>query len=114
MDEAQRAPQLALALKAAVDADRRPGRFLLAGSADGPLWSPFAEAWVGRMETHMLWPLSQGELAGVRETFVERAFAADLTAIGTQQPSGAPPQTSLQPETPRQLLAEVVGCVWTV
>ena len=105
IDEVQRAPELALALKAAVDADRRPGRFLLTGSAGGPLWAPFAEALVGRMETHTLWPLSQGEMAGVRETFVERAFAADLSAIGAQQPSGPPPQVSLEPETPRQLLA---------
>ena len=57
------------------------------------------------METHTLWPLSQGEMAGVRETFVERAFAADLTTIGAQQPSGPPLQVSLEPETPRQLLA---------
>ena len=34
IDEVQRAPRLMLALKLAVDADPRPGRFLLTGSAD--------------------------------------------------------------------------------
>ena len=105
IDEVQRAPELALALKAAVDAYRQPGRFLLTGSAGGPLWSPFAEALVGRMETHTLWPLSQGELAGVRETFVERAFAADLTVVGANQTIEPSPQDRPQPATPRQLLA---------
>ncbi len=34
IDEIQRAPELLLAIKAEVDRDRRPGRFLLTGSAD--------------------------------------------------------------------------------
>ena len=34
IDEVQRVPALALAIKAAVDSDPRPGRFLLTGSAD--------------------------------------------------------------------------------
>ncbi len=34
LDEVQRAPELFLAIKAAVDKDRRPGRFLLTGSAN--------------------------------------------------------------------------------
>lgn len=34
IDEIQRAPQLILAIKAAIDRDRRPGRFVLTGSSD--------------------------------------------------------------------------------
>ena len=34
IDEIQRAPQLMLALKMSIDEDRRPGRFLLTGSAN--------------------------------------------------------------------------------
>ena len=34
IDEVQRAPELFLAIKAAVDRDRRPGHFLLTGSAN--------------------------------------------------------------------------------
>ena len=74
IDEVQRAPALALAIKAAVDADRRPGRFLLTGSA-GVLSLPrLADSLAGRMELHTLWPFSQGELAEVRETFIDRMF----------------------------------------
>lgn len=76
IDEAQRAPGLALAIKAAVDIRRSPGRFVLTGSSD--LWTlpGFATALAGRMEIFTLWPFSQGELEGQRETFVDAAFAA--------------------------------------
>ena len=78
IDEAQRAPALALAIKAAVDADRRPGQFLLTGSASVMSLSKISESLAGRMELHALWPFSQGELSGVRETFLDRVFAAKL------------------------------------
>ena len=83
IDEAQRAPGLALAIKAAVDADRRPGQFLLTGSAGILSLPKLAESLAGRMELHTLWPFSQGELLGVRETFVDRMFDADLSAPDT-------------------------------
>ena len=50
IDEAQRAPGLALAIKAAVDADRRPGQFLLTGSAGVLSLPKLAESLAGRME----------------------------------------------------------------
>ena len=78
IDEAQRVPALALAIKAAVDADRRPGQFLLTGSASATSRLTISESLAGRMELHTLWPFSQGELSGVRETFVDRVFAAKL------------------------------------
>ncbi len=74
IDEAQRAPGLALAIKAAVDADRRPGQFLLTGSAGVLSLPKLAESLAGRMELRTLWPFSAGELLGVRETFVDRMF----------------------------------------
>ena len=83
IDEAQRAPALALAIKAAVDADRRAGQFLLTGSASVLSLPALAESLAGRMELHTLWPFSQGELAGVRETFVDRLFAERLVAPDT-------------------------------
>jgi len=83
IDEAQRAPALALAIKAAVDADRRPGQFLLTGSAGVMSLPKLAESLAGRMELHTLWPLSQGEIEGVRETFVDRLFEADMPSLAT-------------------------------
>jgi predicted AAA+ superfamily ATPase len=76
LDEVQRAPALALAIKAAVDRQRRPGRFLLTGSA-GVLYLPeLSQALVGRMEVVTLRPFSQGEISGNRESFLKRMLAA--------------------------------------
>lgn len=74
IDEAQRAPALFLAIKAAVDGDRRPGRFMLSGSAHVLLLPRVADALVGRVEIQTLWPLSQGELTATPECFVDRVW----------------------------------------
>jgi uncharacterized protein len=71
IDEVQLVPTLFRAIKAAVDRDRRPGRFLLTGSADLSVLPGAADALVGRMEVLTLWPLTQGECLGVREGFVD-------------------------------------------
>ncbi|MDQ5916592.1 MAG: uncharacterized protein QG584_2486, partial [Pseudomonadota bacterium] len=63
MDEIQRAPELFLDIKAAVDRDRRPGRFLLTGSANVLLLPTLADSLAGRMEIINLWPLSGAEMA---------------------------------------------------
>ena len=80
LDEVQRVPGLFPAIKAAVDRDRRPGRFLLTGSADVLLVPRMATSLVGRVEILTLWPFSQGELAGRREGFVDALFADELPA----------------------------------
>lgn len=81
IDEVQRAPGLFLALKATVDRDRRPGRFLLTGSADVLVLPTLAESLAGRMEILTLWPLAQRELEEAPGTFVDRVFGE--RAIGT-------------------------------
>jgi len=72
IDEIQRVPQLFPAIKVGVDRDRRPGRFLLTGSANVLLLPRVSESLAGRMEVHTLWPFSQGEMAGVQEVFLDR------------------------------------------
>lgn len=62
IDEIQRAPQLLLAIKKSVDEDRRPGRFLLTGSANLMALPTVADSLAGRMETLLLLPLSQSEI----------------------------------------------------
>lgn len=74
LDEVQRAPELLLAIKAAVDRDRRPGRFLLTGSSEALLAPRAADSLAGRMERLALWPLSQGEIEGRRESFIDALF----------------------------------------
>lgn len=78
IDEVQRAPALLPAIKAAVDKERKPGRFILTGSANVLLLPKVSESLAGRMELHTLWPFSQGELGGRLETFVDRLFKEQL------------------------------------
>ena len=78
IDEIQRAPELFLAIKAQVDRDRRPGRFLLTGSADVLLLPHLAESLAGRMEILTLWPFSQGEIEKVQENFIDILFSKTL------------------------------------
>jgi len=70
LDEVQRAPDLLLAIKRAVDADRirRPGRFILTGSANLLLMQRISESLAGRATYVQLWPLTQRERRGCGET----------------------------------------------
>ena len=63
LDEVQRAPELFLPIKAAVDRNREPGRWLLTGSADVMLLPGLADSLAGRMAVLTLWPLSSAELS---------------------------------------------------
>jgi predicted AAA+ superfamily ATPase len=78
IDEAQRVPNLLIAIKASVDRDRRPGRFLLTGSANVRSLPQFSDALAGRVEILDLWPLSQGELNSVQDNFLDAVFADDF------------------------------------
>jgi predicted AAA+ superfamily ATPase len=74
IDEIQRAPELLLAIKAVVDADPRPGRFLLTGSSRLLGLRDLPDTLPGRMETVELWPFSQGEIDGAPDGFVDAVF----------------------------------------
>lgn len=63
LDEVQRVPALLPAIKRAVDQDRRPGRFLLTGSANLMLLPKVTESLAGRMEVAQLQPLTEAEKA---------------------------------------------------
>lgn len=80
IDEVQKVPSLFSAIKLEVDFDRRPGRFLLTGSADVLLLPQISESLAGRIEIQTLMPLSQGELRGHNERFLESLFARRLDA----------------------------------
>ena len=74
LDEVQRAPELFLAIKADVDRNRKPGRYLLTGSANVLMLPKLSESLAGRMEILPLWPLSQGEIIGKPESFIDTLF----------------------------------------
>lgn len=75
LDEVQRVPELFASLKAVVDRDRRPGRFILTGSANVLLAPKLSDSLAGRMGLLRLYPLAQCELAGVRSRFIETLFS---------------------------------------
>lgn len=82
LDEVQRAPEVFLAIKAAVDKNRIAGRFLLTGSANVLLLPNMADSLAGRMEICSLWPLSAAEIAS--DANINRAdllFNGDLRSL---------------------------------
>ena len=98
IDEVQRAPGLLPAIKLAVDTDRRPGRFLLTGSADLLLVPSVTESLAGRMEVARLMPLSESE----KERRPGR-FLRDFLA-GRLQPSLRPGTAHPAPELAARLV----------
>jgi predicted AAA+ superfamily ATPase len=85
IDEAQRAPGIMLAIKDEVDRERTPGRFFLTGSADVLALPRVADSLAGRMELLTLYPLSQGEISGASEDFIDRAFDPGFAFGSTEQ-----------------------------
>lgn len=65
IDEVQLVPALFRAVKAEIDLDRRPGRFVLTGSSRLLRAPDMASSLVGRVDIVELWPLAQDELAAV-------------------------------------------------
>jgi predicted AAA+ superfamily ATPase len=78
IDEIQRAPELLLPIKAEIDRNRRPGRFILTGSANVLVLPRVSDTLAGRIEVLTLWPFSQGELAGEKETFIDAVFSGAI------------------------------------
>jgi len=74
IDEVQHLPQLFTAIKTAVDRDRRPGRFILTGSANVLLLPKLSDSLAGRMDIVRLHPLSQAEIARREPVFLGRLF----------------------------------------
>lgn len=72
IDEIQRAPELILPIKASIDRDRRPGRFLLTGSSDLLRLPRTPDSLAGRAVSVNLRGFSQGELGGRRDDMVNQ------------------------------------------
>jgi uncharacterized protein len=65
LDEVQREPELLRAVKRAIDRDRKPGRFLLTGSANLLLMRQVSESLAGRASYLTLWPMTRREQRGL-------------------------------------------------
>lgn len=90
VDEVQRVPALLLAIKQVVDRDRRPGRFVLTGSANILALPTVADSLAGRMEVIDLLPLAQAEILGrAASGFLDHAFAGQVVHPGPLQTGAA-------------------------
>ena len=78
LDEVQHMPRLFAALRPEIDADRRPGRFLLLGSAAGDLLRQSGESLAGRVSYLELTPFLVAELspdlAGLQALWLRGGF----------------------------------------
>ncbi len=86
LDEVQRLPAITLALKRLVDADRRPGQYILTGSSDIFTMPKALDSLAGRVATLTLRPLSAAESLGAGPFRLLDAVAADPTAVLTTLP----------------------------
>jgi uncharacterized protein len=71
IDEFQHVPELLDAIKAELNRDTRPGRFVLTGSTRYTVLPQAAQSLTGRAHVINVLPLSQGELDRRRETFLD-------------------------------------------
>lgn len=81
IDEVQRVPDLIYEIKADVDRERRPGRFLLTGSSNPLRSKKVTEGLTGRVEIIELWPLSQAEIEGHANDLVDRMMLGEVPDI---------------------------------
>ena len=85
LDEVQAVPEVFAALRPEIDADRRPGRFLLLGSASGRLLRQSSESLAGRVAYLELAPLSIAEVGGdpaaASRLWLRGGFPPSFTAV---------------------------------
>ena len=82
IDEVQRAPDLLRAIKRQVNEDRKPGRFLLTGSANLLVLPQVSESLAGRMEIVTLLPLAQAEIRSRTPAFLKAALQGKIAPPG--------------------------------
>src|SRR3989338_4052105 len=133
LDEIQRRPELFSVLRALIDDNRHPGRFLLLGSASPQLLQQASESLAGRISFHELAPFDVSEVqptfaelpsfwlrggyplswlaktdeasAALRESFIATHLERDIPAFGIRVPS-----TTLRRFW--QMLAHLHGQMW--
>lgn len=86
VDEYQKAPIVLDAIKAELNRDSRPGRFVLTGSTRHDALPSAAQALTGRLTRLRVYPLSQGEVAAVHENCIEQLFV-DADAFVADKPA---------------------------
>ena len=88
LDEVQRCPELLIALKKSVDEQRRPGRFILSGSANLALLGHVTETLAGRAGYFTLHPMTRREQrsATIEEPFLVKFLRSPILPTGRADP----------------------------
>ncbi|MCF8413246.1 MAG: ATP-binding protein [Melioribacteraceae bacterium] len=79
LDEIQLAPELLRAIKLEVDNDRKPGNYLLTGSANVLTVPGISESLAGRMELLNLYPFSLSEIENRDANTIKNLFERNIT-----------------------------------
>lgn len=86
IDEVQRAPDLMRAIKGVVDKDRKPGQYLLTGSANLMTLQKVSETLAGRVALHELQPFMWSEMAKKKPpTILKELFAVEDAGAFTRK-----------------------------
>lgn len=87
VDEYQRVPDILDALKARLNREGSlPGTAVITGSTRQDALPATAQALTGRLHSLTIWPLSQGEIVGIREDLIE-TLGVDADGVVSQVPS---------------------------
>jgi predicted AAA+ superfamily ATPase len=90
IDEYQKVPVVLDAIKAELNRDTRPGRFVLTGSARHDALPPAAQALTGRLSTLPVYPLSQHEIVDGQTLLLEQLFDDAEEAVAARPTSTTP------------------------
>ena len=78
IDEIQKAPNLIPEIKLVVDRNKRPGQYLITGSANIQTLPTISDSMAGRNRRIRLRPLTVGEILNRKPQFLKRAFAMNF------------------------------------
>jgi hypothetical protein len=82
IDEYQHVPAVLDAIKAQLNRDLRPGRFVITGSTRYDALPTAAQSLTGRLHLLTVWPLTQSEIEGASESVLAALMSEPASAIG--------------------------------
>ncbi|WIY82311.1 ATP-binding protein [Propionimicrobium sp. PCR01-08-3] len=89
IDEYQRVPDVLDAIKARLNREgSQPGIAIITGSTRQDALPMTAQALTGRVHSMVLWPMSQGEMAGVTENLIEELRICSDSVVAQHSKSG--------------------------
>ncbi len=100
IDEYQHVPAILDAIKSQLNRRLAPGRFVIAGSTRYDALPLAAQSLTGRLHLLTVWPLTQGEIEGVRENLLQALL---------EDPEGATPRGTVSSATRQQYVERVAA-----